>query len=92
MMDEAAMGPCVIPKKEEKDIDCRPSTRRPKIKNAVEKAKKPKKAIEDEQETRLPPWRSEYQDTINRLGQMIMKHKIHGKSSVGPTWAMAASL
>ncbi|XP_006622240.1 uncharacterized protein LOC102677448 isoform X1 [Apis dorsata] len=92
MMEEAAVGPCKVPKEEEKDIDCRPYTRRPKIKvkNEVEKKKKkPKKAIEDEQETRLPPWRSEYQETINRLGQMIMKHKIHGKSSVGPTWAMA---
>ncbi|XP_003691441.1 uncharacterized protein LOC100865725 [Apis florea] len=91
MMDEAAMGPCVLPKKEEKDIDCRPSTRRPKIKTA-DAVEKVKKAIEDEQETRLPPWRSEYQETINRLGQMIMKHKIHGKCSVGPTWAMSASL
>lgn len=95
MMEEAGMGPCQVPKDVEKDIDCRPYARRPKIKvkhDAIEKAKKkPKKAMEDEQETRLPAWRSEYQETINRLGQMIMKHKIHGKSSVGPTWAMAVS-
>ncbi|OAD58709.1 hypothetical protein WN48_10397 [Eufriesea mexicana] len=93
-MEEISMGPCAVKQQQVKDIDCRPSalsksTLRDKDKSGKEKTSR--KTSEDEsQETRLPPWRSEYQDTIHKLGQAIMKHQIHHKKKQSPDWAMAA--
>ncbi|XP_076375803.1 uncharacterized protein LOC143258997 [Megalopta genalis] len=60
-----------------------------KMKQDKEKMSKPKKGEEETQETRLPPWRSEYQDSISRLGTAIMNMKIHQKKTAAPAWAMA---
>lgn len=53
------------------------------------KKKTEKKDEEDSQETRLPPWRSEYQDNIGRLGEAILKARIHQKKKQGPAWESA---
>ncbi|CAL7936436.1 unnamed protein product [Xylocopa violacea] len=92
-MEEVATGPCA-PKQREEEIDCQVSTRSRRIAKRDEhdkdKKEKKKKSMEDEsQETRLPPWRSEYQDSISRVGQAIMKQKIHHKKTAAPLWAMA---
>ncbi|XP_076176633.1 uncharacterized protein LOC143151419 [Ptiloglossa arizonensis] len=65
------------------------STRSRLAKRAKQKRSLRKRKIEeDSQETRLPPWRSEYQDGIGKLGSTIMRHKIHRKKAPRPTWAM----
>lgn len=82
-MDKPFTEPCVAKPEEIKDIDCRPSTKPKllKVSSPVDKDKRDKKKVsraEDEsQETRLLPWRSEYQDTVSKLGHSIMKCKIH---------------
>lgn len=94
-MEEIATGPCAIYREQKATIDCRPSTKSKLEKRGHEdklkkKTKSAKKVTEDEsQETRLPPWRSEYQDNISRLGSAIMKQKIHHKKTAAPAWAMA---
>lgn len=99
-MEDIFMGaPCDIRQEEAKDIDCRPSARAKLLKvsgrddgDKIGKRRSKKVAgAEDElQETRLLPWRSEYQDTINKLGQSILKYKIHQKHDSAPAWAAAA--
>ncbi|XP_076303676.1 uncharacterized protein LOC143221903 [Lasioglossum baleicum] len=53
------------------------------------KTSKAKKGEDESQETRLPPWRSEYQDSISKLGSSIMALKMHQKKSAAPSWATA---
>ncbi|CAD1472791.1 unnamed protein product [Heterotrigona itama] len=87
LMDKPFTEPCVTKREEVKDIDCRPSTKAKllKVTSPVDKDKTDKKKVtraEDElQETRLLPWRSEYQDTVSKLGHSIMKYKIHHSPS-----------
>ncbi|XP_026675128.1 uncharacterized protein LOC108631404 [Ceratina calcarata] len=91
-MEEIATGPCAAYREQKATIDCRPSTKSKLDKRRLdkEKTKTAKKVTEDEsQETRLPPWRSEYQDNVSRLGSAIMKQKIHHKKTAAPAWAMA---
>ncbi|XP_076640655.1 uncharacterized protein LOC143352211 [Halictus rubicundus] len=52
------------------------------------KFSKSKRSEDEVQETRLPPWRSEYQDSISKLGSSIMTLKMHQKKSAAPAWAM----
>lgn len=96
-MDEVARGPCADSRRPPEDIDCRPSARSGVLKRdrgasgTGDIGDIPKKKGEDDsQETRLPPWRSEYQDSISRLGHAIMKTRIHHKRTAAPAWAMAA--
>ncbi|XP_054006656.1 uncharacterized protein LOC128891268 [Hylaeus anthracinus] len=90
--EDAEIDPCVSIKQPLK-IDCRPFTRsRHPKRDAGQKSETKtsrKKVEEDTQETRLPPWRSEYQDNISRLGHAIMRSKIHHKKAAGPAWSMA---
>lgn len=86
-MDKPFTEPCVTKQEEVKDTDCRPSAKVKllKITSQVDKdrtdKKKVSKAEDESQETRLLPWRSEYQDTVSKLGHSIMKYKIHHSSS-----------
>ncbi|XP_033352326.1 uncharacterized protein LOC117234855 isoform X1 [Bombus vosnesenskii] len=99
MEDISTGAPCGIGQEEAKDIDCRPSTRaklskvssgddRDKI--GKRRSKRVAGAEDESQETRLLPWRSEYQDTISKLGQSILKYNIHQKHDSAPAWAAAA--
>ncbi|XP_076235736.1 uncharacterized protein LOC143180090 [Calliopsis andreniformis] len=93
-MAEESTLPCAPIKRPVEDIDCRPSTRS-RVKKGEKKdredKRKPKKKGEDEsQETRIPPWRSEYQDSISRLGHAIIKTNMHHKRTPAPAWAMSA--
>ncbi|XP_076675605.1 uncharacterized protein LOC143372872 isoform X2 [Andrena cerasifolii] len=95
--DEMARGPCAASGRPPEDIDCRPSARSGVLKRDrgasgtgdIGDVTK-KKGEDDSQETRLPPWRSEYQDGISRLGHAIIKTRIHHKRTAAPAWAMAA--
>ncbi|XP_076620352.1 uncharacterized protein LOC143341351 [Colletes latitarsis] len=97
--DKAIMGttdeekdPCVSMKHRIR-IDCRPSTRSrlSKRDNGLRgRTKTSRKKVEDDShETRIPPWRSEYQDSISRLGHAILRGRIHHKKANAPTWSMA---
>lgn len=90
-MEELSTGPCAVERQQVKDMDCRPSAAsRRALRDKDKSGKTSKKTSEDEsQETRLSAWRSEYQDTIHKLGQAIMKHQIHHKAKQSPVWAMA---
>ncbi|KAK1135980.1 hypothetical protein K0M31_000550 [Melipona bicolor] len=77
-MDKPFTEPCVTKREEEvKDIDCRPSAKVKllKIISQVDKdrtdKKKASKAEDELQETRILPWRSEYQDTVSKLGNEV---------------------
>ncbi|KOC67527.1 hypothetical protein WH47_10979 [Habropoda laboriosa] len=92
-MAEVYSGPCTTMKHEEK-LDCRPSagsrlTKRKRDEKDSKKKTGKKTAEEDSQETRLPPWRSEYQDSISKLGQAIVKSKMHTNKTEAPAWATA---
>ncbi|XP_043261908.1 uncharacterized protein LOC122402843 [Colletes gigas] len=89
-MDEDK-DPCVAMKHRIR-IDCRPSTRSrlSKRENGLRGRTKTSKKVEDDShETRIPAWRSEYQDSISRLGHAIIRGRIHHKKANAPTWSMA---
>ncbi|KAK9305231.1 hypothetical protein QLX08_003668 [Tetragonisca angustula] len=85
LMDKPFTEPCVTKQEEVKDIDCRPSAKVKllKITSQVDKERTDKKKVSktEDEETRLLPWRSEYQDTVSKLGHSIMKYQIHHSSS-----------
>ncbi|CAK9803677.1 hypothetical protein ANTQUA_LOCUS3741 [Anthophora quadrimaculata] len=93
-MDEIYSGPCT-PMRHEEKLDCRPSAgsgglaKRTRDDKDSKKKSAKKKSDDDSQETRLPPWRSEYQDTISKLGQAIMKSNMHSRKTQAPAWTMA---
>ncbi|KAG7206353.1 hypothetical protein KM043_003722 [Ampulex compressa] len=63
-------------------VDCRPHLRHPLAKRAADSVgqcckKKRGRKDEDSDDTRLPPWKSEYQDSIGKVGLAIMKRKTH---------------
>ncbi|KZC07562.1 hypothetical protein WN55_08333 [Dufourea novaeangliae] len=53
------------------------------------KSKMKRKDEDEPPETRIPAWRSEYQDNISKLGGAIMKHRLHQRKTAAPSWAMA---
>lgn len=68
--------------------DCRPHIRPPlpKFRSALDRngkngngrRKRTRKSDDaDGPEVRIPPWKSEYQDNISKVGQAIMKYKLH---------------
>ncbi|XP_047360332.1 uncharacterized protein LOC124953263 isoform X1 [Vespa velutina] len=69
--------------------DCRPKVRPPlrkfrsildqNGKNGIYGNRKRSKKSNDVEgsEVRIPPWKSEYQDTISKVGHSIMKYKLH---------------
>ncbi|XP_012135090.1 uncharacterized protein LOC100883577 isoform X2 [Megachile rotundata] len=92
-VDESPAKQCVSVERPDK-LDCQPSTRdrlkRGHSKDQSDRKKKSRrKDDEDSQETRLPPWRSEYQDGISKVGDAIMKARIHHRKQMGPSWAMS---
>lgn len=72
------------PPVEEVKRDCRPHVRPPikKFRSALDNGKDKKKHAKksddmDGPEVRIPPWKSEYQDSISKVGHAIMKYKLH---------------
>ncbi|XP_076224276.1 uncharacterized protein LOC116428033 isoform X2 [Nomia melanderi] len=100
-VDYGEKGDATMQKRIESDIDSekykkngRPSARAELIKKRSQRDEKSKaktlkkKGEEETQETRPPPWRSEYQDSISKLGSAIMNLRIHQRKAPAPTWAM----
>lgn len=77
--------------------DCRPHVRPPKFRSSLDrngkngtsgKRKRSKKSNDTEgTEVRIPPWKSEYQDSISKVGHAIMKYKLHQPEKQAPTTA-----
>lgn len=78
--------------------DCRPHVRPPlpKFRSSLDrngkngitsgKRKRSKKSNDVEgTEVRIPPWKSEYQDSISKVGHAIMKYKLHQTEKLAPT-------
>ncbi|XP_029031969.1 uncharacterized protein LOC114870911 [Osmia bicornis bicornis] len=91
-MTDTPTGHCAaIEQPDKQDLQRSADKRKHDIDKGQKAAKKKtvKKEEEESQETRLPPWRSEYQDNIGRLGEAILKARIHQKKKQGPAWETA---
>ncbi|EZA57889.1 hypothetical protein X777_00991 [Ooceraea biroi] len=68
-----------------------PSAKRYEYKRRNGSRRDKKCEVVESRQTRMPAWRTEYQDNINKIGQTIMRTKLHhAKRPIVPVWTTSS--